>query len=97
MGFDLQGTKSNRDAIGAKITIEIGKRKLVRWVTGGASYLSSHDKRVVVGIPGDSIPATVDAEIFWPNGTVQRLSGLKLKRYNKIVEPTRNELPMQKR
>jgi len=97
VGFDLQGTKSNRDAIGAKITIQVGKRKLVRWVTGGASYLSSHDKRVVVGIPGDTTPAALDAEILWPNGTVQRLAGLKLKRYNKIVEPTRNDLRMQKR
>ena len=88
VGFELQGTKSNRDAIGAKISVEIGKRRLVRWITGGASYLSSHDKRVVVGIPGNHSPETVDAEIRWPSGTIQRLSGLKLKHYHKITEPT---------
>jgi len=93
VGFDLQGTKSNRDAIGAKITIEIGKRKLVRWITGGASYLSSHDKRVVVGIPEDS-NSPVDAEILWPSGTIQRLSRLTLKRYHKIIEPG-NQVPDQ--
>jgi hypothetical protein len=97
VGLDLQGTKSNRDAVGAKITIELGKRKLVRWITGGASYLSSHDKRVVLGIPGDSSLAVVDAEILWPSGTVQRLSGLKIKRYHKIVEGAGKELPAPKR
>ena len=33
----------------AKLTVEAGKRKLVRWITGGGSYLSSHDKRVITG------------------------------------------------
>src|SRR5262249_22579050 len=50
VGFELEGTKSNRDAIGAKITVQVRKRKLVRWITGGGSYLSSHDKRVLIGI-----------------------------------------------
>jgi len=39
IGFELEGTKSNRDAIGAKIIIEAGKRKLVRWITGGGTHL----------------------------------------------------------
>ncbi len=87
IGFELQGTKSNRDAIGAKITVDAGGRKLVRWITGGGSYLSSHDKRIVVGIP-DSNPNIVDAEIKWPSGTVQRLSNLRLKQYHHVMEPT---------
>ena len=91
VGFELQGRKSNRDAIGAKITVEVGKRKLVRWITGGASYLSSHDKRVLVAIPGDSRLTRVAAEIRWPSGTTQRLSRLELKQYHKIVEPSVNE------
>src|SRR5436309_2790063 len=40
IGFQLVGTKSNRDAIGAKLTLRAGNRKLVRWITGGSSYLS---------------------------------------------------------
>src|SRR5207237_9782060 len=50
LGLQLQGTKRNRDAIGARITVETGKRKLVRWIAGGASCLSSPDKRVVIGV-----------------------------------------------
>jgi hypothetical protein len=88
VGFQLRGTKSNRDAIGAKITVDVGNRKLVRWITGGASYLSSHDKRVVVGIPGSSGSQTIGAEIQWPSGTIQRLASLRLKQYHNITEPT---------
>lgn len=87
IGFELQGTKSNRDAIGARITVRSGNRKLVRWITGGSSYLSSHDKRVVVGLGGESVPGAVDAEIRWPSGVSQQLSGLRPNQYHKIVEP----------
>lgn len=87
VGFELRGTKSNRDAIGAKITVDTGKRKLFRWITGGASYLSSHDKRVIVGLGDGFVTGTVDAEIRWPSGTLQRLLNLRLQQYHKIVEP----------
>src|SRR6202035_494530 len=40
IGIHLSGVKSNRDAIGAKLTLRLADRKLVRWVTGGSSYLS---------------------------------------------------------
>jgi hypothetical protein len=92
VGFELQGAKSNRDAIGAKITVDTGKRKLVRWITGGGSYLSSHDKRVIIGLGDGFASSTVDAEIHWPSGTLQRAMHLRLKQYHKIVEPagTRN-------
>jgi enediyne biosynthesis protein E4 len=91
VGFELRGTKSNRDAIGSKITVEAGNRKLTRWIAGGSSYLSSHDKRVIVGLGAVPASATVNAEIHWPRGTIQRLSRLELKRYHKIVEPVANE------
>src|SRR4030095_3156806 len=87
IGLELQGTISNRDAIGAKITIEAGGRKLLRWLTGGSSYLSSHDKRILVGLGSGSVPSNVGAEIRWPNGEVQRLTGLKVGQYHHIVEP----------
>ena len=87
IGFELQGTKSNRDAIGAKITVSLANRKLVRWITGGGSYLASHDKRVIVGLDGDSGASVANVEIRWPSGTVQRLSNLKPNHYHNVVEP----------
>lgn len=85
IGIELQGTKSNRDAIGAKLTVTCGERKLVRWITGGASYLSSHDKRVVFGL-GDGPAGAAELEIRWPNGNTQTVTGMKVNQYQKIVE-----------
>jgi enediyne biosynthesis protein E4 len=85
IGIELEGTKSNRDAIGAKLTLQSGKRKLMRWITGGASYLSSHDRRVVFGL-GDTPAAPVQLEIRWPNEHTQIVTGLKVNQYQKLVE-----------
>ncbi|PYV46224.1 MAG: hypothetical protein DMG92_18545 [Acidobacteria bacterium] len=60
----------------------------IRWVTGGSSYLSSHDKRVLIGLGARSSGATVSAEIRWPNGFIQRLSGIEMNRYHTIAEPS---------
>jgi hypothetical protein len=89
IGFQLVGTKSNRDAIGAKLILRAGNRKLVRWITGGSSYLSSHDKRVIFGL-GRQAPGSLDLEIRWPSGQTQTVSGLKLRKYHVIREPVQN-------
>jgi enediyne biosynthesis protein E4 len=87
IGLELQGTVSNREAIGAKIVVTSGTRRLVRWLTGGSSYLSAHDKRVVIGLGAISAGNNVNAEILWPSGQKQRLSNLQTRRYHKIAEP----------
>ncbi len=86
VGFQLQGTRSNRDANGAKLTLHAGNQKLVRWVTGGGSYLSSHDKRVLFGLGGEVKPSAVSVEIRWPSGQTQTVSDLQPGRYYKVVE-----------
>lgn len=86
VGLQLEGIRSNRDAIGAKVTVQADQRKLVRWIEGGSSYLSSHDKRLIFGL-GHHAPETVSAEIYWPSGQVQTLSVLATGRYHKIKEP----------
>jgi hypothetical protein len=86
IGLHLTGVRSNRDAIGAKLTLRVADRKLVRWLTGGSSYLASHDKRVLFGLgslPGDR---RVDVEIVWPNGNAQIATSLEINRYHRIVE-----------
>jgi hypothetical protein len=90
IGFQLVGTKSNRDAIGSKLTVRLGDRKLVRWITGGASIFSSHDHRVIFGLGSKPGPETVSVEIRWPSGQTQTVTGLQPNRYHKIVEPTQN-------
>jgi hypothetical protein len=86
VGLELEGTRSNRDAIGAKVTIQAGPQKLVRWIEGGGSYLCSHDKRLIFGL-GPNAPQQVSAEIAWPSGQKQTVPGLAPGRYHKITEP----------
>jgi hypothetical protein len=86
LGLRLQGTTSNRDAIGAKITWSAGGVVRSRLKNGGGSYLSAHDPREVLGI---GAAKTVDwVEIRWPkpSGTVQRLTELPLDRYITVTE-----------
>jgi hypothetical protein len=83
---------SNRDAIGAKITVKVGQRTLVRHVKGGGSYLSNHDRRLLIGLG----PATQvdEVEVRWPNrqATVQRFGPLLADRSYKLVEGGMAEL-----
>jgi hypothetical protein len=85
IGLQLKGTRSNRDAIGAKVVIRAGPQTLVRWIESGGSYLSSHDKRLIFGLGADA-PASITAEITWPDGQLQRVRGLAAGRYHTILE-----------
>ena len=85
IGFRLEGTRSTRDAIGARVEIDWGEHRRVRWLTGGGSFLASHDKRLIFGLGGAG-PERVGVTIQWPSGQRQRLSGLKTNRYHAIVE-----------
>ena len=72
--FKLQGTKSNRAAIGARLTLHAGKFVQFNEVRGGASYLSQNDLRLHFGLGSD---ARIDSvEISWPSGTVEHLGSL---------------------
>jgi len=87
VGLQLKGTKSNRDGIGAKLTLQAGGRCMVRWVTGGGSYLSSQDRRVLFGLGAGPAPKEVNLEIRWPSGQIQKVTGLRTNRYHVIQEP----------
>jgi Flp pilus assembly protein TadD/peroxiredoxin len=71
LSFRLRGTKSNRDAIGAAITIEAAGRKQTKHVQAGSGFLSQHTKEVFFGV-GD-FSGTLTATIRWPSGTEQVL------------------------
>ena len=75
----LEGTVSNRSAIGAKVTVEAAGRRHVAEVRSGGSYVSQNDKRVHVGLG----PATaVDrVSIRWPNGKVETATALAADRF----------------
>ena len=92
IGFRLEGTRSSRDAIGARVEIDWGDRKSVRWLTGGGSFLASHDKRLIFGL-GVAGPDRVGATVQWPSGRRQRLTGLRTNRYHVVVEEKASAAP----
>ncbi len=62
----LVGSKSNRDAIGARVTVRGAKRNWVDEVRSGSSYNSSNDMRVHFGLGSETLVKEV--EVRWPNG-----------------------------
>ena len=84
VGVKLTGKRSNRDAIGAKLTLHTAAGKRVRWITGGGSFQASHDRRVIFGLGEDT--ADAELEIRWPSGTIQRVAHLAPNRYHKVIE-----------
>lgn len=80
----LVGTKSNRSAIGARLTVSAGDLKQTAEVRSGASYLSQNDLRLHFGLAEH---AKIDSiEIEWPSGAQQALHGLAADRVYTIEE-----------
>jgi hypothetical protein len=75
----LEGTKSNRDAVGAKVTLEAGGRRQVAEVRSGGSYISHNDMRVHFGM-GDA--GAVDRLVIrWPSGLAETATRLAVDRF----------------
>ncbi len=84
IGFVLKGRKSNRQGIGARLTLETDAGRQVREARAGDSYLSSSDPRVHFGLGGAAFRRL---EIRWPSGTVQQVTGARPGRYSVVEEP----------
>jgi hypothetical protein len=72
--FRTEGTRSNRDGIGAKISVKAGGRTLVNEVRSGSSYISQNDLRVHFGL--GLAPKIDGVEIRWPSGLVEHFDNL---------------------
>jgi len=81
----LTGHKSNRDAIGAAVSITTASGAQYATVTTASSYLSSGDKRVHFGLGKASVVESI--EIRWPSGIVQSLKDVAADRVVQIDEP----------
>ena len=87
LAFRLEGTRSNRDAIGAVVRVFLGDRVLVRQVQAAGGYLAQSSKTVHFGLGGAT---SVDrCEIRWPAGTVQVIDAPKVNRLHAIREPVK--------
>jgi hypothetical protein len=83
--FQLIGTASNRDAVGAAIECHIGSTVIRRQIKGGRSYLSAHDLRLSIGL--GAIDQIDRVNIRWPSGKVQELQNPPLRQMHQLREP----------
>ncbi len=72
--LELHGVVSNRNAIGAKISVSAKGRNLTRQICGGDGFFASNEKRQIIGL-GDA--SRIDKlEIHWPSGQVDMVQNV---------------------
>jgi tetratricopeptide (TPR) repeat protein/peroxiredoxin len=76
ISFRLTGKKSNRDAVGARITLETDSGPQTRSLQVGSGFLAQHTKEIFFGLGSAKLP--VHATIQWPSGLTQDLRDLPL-------------------
>jgi hypothetical protein len=85
VAFDLQGTRSNRSAIGARVELTWRGQRQVQEVSGGSGFSAQNQRRLHFGL-GDA-PEIERAVIRWPSGRMQTVDGPKADTIHRIVEP----------
>ena len=84
IGFTLRGTRSNRDAIGARIKIRYGAEAQYGVVVAGSGFLSQSPKTLRFGLGSAK---KVDAvEVIWPSGQQQEVEGFDAGKIHTIEE-----------
>jgi hypothetical protein len=92
LNFKLKGTKSNKDAMGARIRVMSGTISQVREIAGGGSYLSQSDLRANFGL-GKAVRADT-VEIIWPSGQRQTFHNVEADKLY-LVEEGKDQLSAQ--
>src|SRR5207249_5053488 len=85
IAFKLVGTRSNRSAIGAEVTVEVGGARQLKVVDGGSGFASQNDRRLHFGL---GKATRVDRLVIrWPSGARQVVEHPAMDRLNLITEP----------
>jgi len=84
LNFKLVGTKSNRDAMGARVRVVAGGIYQIREISGGGSYLSQSDLRANFGV-GRADRADI-VEVRWPSGERQAFHDVETNQFYALTE-----------
>ena len=84
LGINLAGTKSNRDGVGARVTVTVGGKTKTRQRMGGTSYCSASDPRLLFGL--GSIRRVDQVEVTWPTGATSIIKNVRADQYLTIKE-----------
>jgi len=83
--FALEGTKSNRSAIGAQVTLSWNDKTQIQQVSGGGGFSAQNDRRLHFGLGRNA--HIQSAMVRWPSGKVQTLVDLVPGKLYKVEEP----------
>jgi tetratricopeptide (TPR) repeat protein/peroxiredoxin len=84
IAFRLRGTRSNRDAIGAAVTVEVGNQRHTKYVQAGSGFLAQHTKELFFGL--GTAEGDIRATIRWPSGLIQPLDRMPVNRRVEVQE-----------
>src|SRR5690349_3408307 len=85
ISFELEGSASNRSAIGAEVRLFWDGRQQVQQVSGGSGFCSQNQRRLHFGVGKN--PRLEKAEIRWPSGKVDTIEKPMVGQTYKIKEP----------
>jgi hypothetical protein len=83
--FELEGTTSNRSAIGAQVTLFWNGQQQVQEVSGGSGFAAENDRRLHFGLGKN--PQIEKAVVRWPSGKVQTIDKPVAGQLHKMKEP----------
>jgi hypothetical protein len=82
----LRGTRSNRSALGTRVSCRTKSFQQVAWVANSVGYASASDLRVHFGLGADTLATEI--EVRWPSGKIQKLERVAADQVLELVEPT---------
>jgi hypothetical protein len=82
--FTLEGTKSNKSAVGAQVRLKAGGMTRLQFISGGNSFAGQSSSRVHFGL--GEVAKIDQVEVRWPNGEKEVFTGFAADKINKIVE-----------
>lgn len=83
--FELEGTRSNRSAIGAQVRLFYNGEQQLQEVSGGSGFCAQNQRRLHFGLGRD--PRVERAVIRWPSGQTQTLNAPEIGKIHKVREP----------
>jgi hypothetical protein len=85
IAFELEGSASNRSAIGAQVRVFWNGQEQVQEVAGGSGFCAQNQRRLHFGLGAS--PRLEKVSVRWPSGKIQTLTDAQLGQLNKIKEP----------
>ncbi|MEM8930404.1 MAG: ASPIC/UnbV domain-containing protein [Acidobacteriota bacterium] len=84
LAVELEGTQSNRDAVGATVSVEAGADRQLRLLSAGSSYASQHSQRLYFGLGEHDRVDRIT--VRWPSGELQVIEHVAARQLLRVVE-----------